>query len=62
MYAFGIVCVEVFTRSRPFPGITDEFELASKLHNGEGLDVHRLPVEVPPAVRSMIEVWLVIYH
>ena len=63
MYSFGALCYEVLTRSRPFQGITDELTLADKLHTGQGLDVQLLPVEVSPAVRTMIQVCLdVIFH
>ena len=58
MYSFGALCYEVLTRSRPFQGITDEYELADKLHSGQGLDVQLLPVEVSPAIRAMIKVGL----
>jgi len=62
MYSFGVLCYEVLTRSRPFQGITDENELADKLHTGRGLDAQLLPVEASPAVRAMIKVCLVIRH
>jgi hypothetical protein len=62
MYSFGVLCYEVLTRSKPFHGITDENELADKLHTGQGLDVQLLPVEVSPAVLTMIKVCLVTHH
>ena len=41
---------------RPFVDVEDEIELASLLHDGEGLDLDKLPPEVPQSVVDMIKV------
>jgi hypothetical protein len=56
MYAFGVLCWEVMTRLRPFLDVEDEMELAAMLHDGEGLDLDKLPPEVPQSVVDMIKV------
>ncbi len=56
MYAFGVLCWEVMTRLRPFADVQDEVELAAMLHDGEGLDLDKLPPEVPQSVVDMIKV------
>ena len=55
-YVYVTIYVKVFTRSKPFTGITDEMELAYMLHDGEGLDIDKLPPEVAGSVRDMIMV------
>ena len=44
------------TRLRPFLDVEDEIELAAMLHDGEGLDLDKLPPEVPQSVVDMIKV------
>ena len=41
---------------KPFADVDDETELAFILQNGKGLDIDKLPPEVPQAVVDMIKV------